>query len=112
MATSAAAPRKRRVRTTTGRGAIRWDRLGRMALLGTLGIILLLYVSPAKHWIEQSGTARAQKQDLQDLQAENARLSRRVRQLRDPAALEQEARRLGMVREGERSYVIENPPRN
>jgi cell division protein FtsB len=112
MATIAAAPRKRRVRTTTGRGPIRWDRLGRMALLGTLGIILLLYVSPAKHWVEQSGTARAQKQDLQDLQAENARLSRRVRELRDPAALEQEARRLGMVREGERSYVIENPPRN
>jgi cell division protein FtsB len=112
MATSAAAPRRRRVRTTTGGGGIRWDRLGRIALLGTLGIILLLYVSPAKHWVEQSGTARAQRHDLQDLQSENSRLSKRVRELRDPAALEQEARRLGMVREGERSYVIENPPRN
>jgi cell division protein FtsB len=112
MATATVAPRKRRVRTTTARGSIRWDRLGRLALLGTLGIILLLYVSPAKHWVEQSGTARAQKQDLQDLQAENSRLSKRVKELRDPAALEQDARRLGMVREGERSYVIENPPRN
>jgi cell division protein FtsB len=31
-----------------------------------------------------------------------------VTTLRDPAALEAQARRLGMVREGERSYVIEN----
>jgi hypothetical protein len=33
-----------------------------------------------------------------------------VRSLRDPGALEREARRLGMVRAGERSYVIENLP--
>ena len=90
---------------------MRWDRLGRLALLGTLGAILLLYVPPAKHWLEQSSTARAQKQELEELSAENTRLERRAAQLRDPAALEREARRLGMVRQGERSYVIENPPR-
>jgi len=82
-----------------------------MALLGTLGVILLLYISPAKHWLEQSSTARAQKQELQTLNAENATLKRRLRGLRNPATLESEARRLGMVKEGERSYVIENPPK-
>jgi hypothetical protein len=30
--------------------------------------------------------------------------------LRDPRALEREARRLGMVRQGERAYVIEGLP--
>ena len=90
---------------------MRWDRLGRLALLGTLGTILLLYVSPTRHWLEQSSTARAQKQELRELTAENARLERRAAQLRDPAALEREARRLGMVRQGERAYVIENPPK-
>ncbi len=89
---------------------MRWDRLGRLALLGTLGVILLLYVSPAKHWLEQSSTARAQKAELEQLTVENTRLQRRARELRDPAALEREARRLGMVRQGERPYVIENPP--
>src|SRR5215207_7872133 len=78
-------------------GRIRWDRLGRIALLAMLGVILLLYVSPTKHWIEQSGTRSAQKRELDQLTAENA-------------TLEQEARRLGMVKRGERSYVIENPP--
>ena len=89
---------------------VRWDRLGRIGLLCTLGVILLLYASPAKHWLEQSGTAREQRRELQALEAENARLERRVRILRDPMALEREARRLGMVKRGERSYVIENPP--
>ena len=81
-----------------------------MALLGTLGVILLLYISPAKHWIEQSGTARAQERELEQLTEEKERLTQRAKELRDPAALEREARRLGMVRVGERAYVIENPP--
>ena len=107
--TRRAAPRPR-ARTTAGGGRVRWDRLGRIALLATLGVILLLYVSPTKHWIEQSGTRSAQKGELKQLNAENATLKRKVSALRDPSALEQEARRLGMVRRGERSYVIENPP--
>ena len=92
-------------------GGIRWDRVGRIALLGMLCGILLLYASPAKHWLEQSSTRTAQRGELTRLNAENARLKRRVRALGDPASLEQEARRLGMVKRGERSYVIENPPK-
>ena len=105
-----AAARKRRA-PAGARGTIRWDRVGRLALLATLGVILLLYISPAKHWVEQSRTSTAQKQELQALNAENATLKRRLRGLRNPATLESEARRLGMVKEGERAYVIENPPR-
>jgi len=89
---------------------IRWDRVGRVALLATLIVIVLSYVSPARQWIRQSGTASHQKQELTDLTAENNKLKRRLRALRDPGALEREARRLGMVRVGERSYVIENLP--
>ena len=111
-----ATARTRRSAARTGAGAgtaggrIRWDRVGRIALLAMLGVILLLYLSPTKHWIEQSATRSAQKDELKELGAENATLKRKVRALRDPGALEQEARRLGMVRRGERSYVIENPP--
>ncbi len=93
------------------RTSIRWDRLGRVALLGTLFVILLLYISPAKHWWEQSRTSNAQEQELEDLTKENRGLKERVRSLRDPGALEREARRLGMVRQGERAYVIEGLPR-
>lgn len=108
---AAAAVRRRRVRARKGAGRVRWDRLGRLGLLVVLGVILLLYVSPAKHWVEQSGTKSEQQAELHTLVQENKRLKQRVRALSDPAALEQEARRLGMVKRGERSYVIENPPR-
>ena len=100
---------RRASRPTPGR--IRWDRLSRIALLGMLAVILLLYLSPTKHWFEQSSTKAAQQEELSRLDAENAKLKRQVRRLSNPGSLEQEARRLGMVRQGERSYVIENPPR-
>jgi cell division protein FtsB len=89
-----------------GSSGIRWDRLGRVALLGLLGVILLMYVSPAKHWWEQSRTAASQAEELRQLEAENAQLAERTRELRDPAVLEMEARKLGMVKVGERAYVI------
>jgi cell division protein FtsB len=92
------------------RSGIRWDRLGRVALLATLIIIVFSYASPARQWIRQSGTAGHQKQELSDLGSENRKLKQRLRALRDPGSLEREARRLGMVRAGERSYVIENLP--
>ena len=44
------------------------------------------------------------------MKAENVELRERLRALRDPGALEREARKLGMVRAGERAYVIENLP--
>ncbi len=113
MASSAVRPpagARPRYRSATRRGQIRWDRVGRVALLVVLGIILALYISPTKHWIEQSGTAGAQRDELARLKAEQDRLRGQVRDLRRPAALEREARKLGMVKRGERSYVIEGLP--
>jgi cell division protein FtsB len=95
---------------TRRRSGIRWDRLGRVALLGTLLMIVFAYASPARQWIKQSGTAGHQKQELSELSEENRNLKQRLHALRDPGALEREARGLGMVRVGERSYVIENLP--
>jgi cell division protein FtsB len=92
------------------RTGIRWDRLGRVALLGTLVVILFSYASPARQWIKQSGTAGHQAEQLGELNRDQRKLKKRLRALRDPGALEREARRLGMVRAGERSYVIENLP--
>ena len=96
-----------RKRSTT----IRWDRVGRVALLTTLVVILGLYISPAKRWWEQSRAAGEQQQELSALGRQNRQLKRRVRALRSPGALEREARRLGMVRSGERSFVIDNLPK-
>jgi len=90
---------------------IRWDRVGRLALLVVLVAVVGLYIAPAKQWFEQRDTAAAHSRQLSDLEAEHERLARRASALRNPNALEREARKLGMVRRGERSFVIENPPR-
>jgi cell division protein FtsB len=95
---------------TRRRSTIRWDRVSRFALASVLGVVVLLYISPAKHWIEQSQTADEQNTELRDLTREHRRLERQVKALDSPGALEREARRLGMVRVGERAYVIENLP--
>ena len=92
------------------RPAIRWDRLGRLALLVVLGVVVLLYVAPVSHYISQRKTAAAHQQELRGLENENRALTARARRLRRPGALEAEARRLGMVRPDERPFSIENIP--
>jgi cell division protein FtsB len=84
--------------------------VARAALLGTLGVVLLLYISPLHRWITQRNLASQQNQELRALQQQNKQLRSHIRLLRNPAALEVQARKLGMVRRGEREYVIENPP--
>jgi cell division protein FtsB len=90
---------------------IRWDRLGRWALIAVLGFVLYLYIGPATTWVSTYKEAKRKRADVAALKAENQRLRARRDQLRDPASLEQEARRIGMVKAGEKSYVIEDLPR-
>jgi cell division protein FtsB len=87
---------------------IHWDRLGRYALLIVLFAILLAYISPISHWLRQSQTAKNEEAQLAELQDENEQLKGRIADLKRPLALEREARKLGMIKEGERAYVIEN----
>ncbi len=91
-----------------GRTRIRWDRLGRWALIGVFALVLYLYIGPAVRWIETYREAGRQREAVAELRAENQRLRARKAELTAPGALEREARRLGMVKVGERSFVIEN----
>ena len=92
------------------RTPIRWDRVGRVALLAVLGVIVLLYIAPTRHYLEQRETAQAHRQELERLERERARLKARLDVLSRPDSLEREARKLGMVRRGERAFVIQNVP--
>jgi cell division protein FtsB len=93
------------------RTGIRWDRLGRWALIAVLVFVVYLYIGPAATWVSTYREAARKRAEVAALQAENRRLRERREELRDPAALEREARRLGMVKAGEKSYVIEGLPR-
>jgi cell division protein FtsB len=93
------------------RTRIRWDRLGRWALIAVLAFVVYLYIGPAASWVSTYKEAKRKRADVAALKAENTRLRERRKELKDPASLEREARRLGMVKAGEKSYVIEGLPR-
>ena len=90
---------------------IRWDRVGRWALIGVFAFIVYLYVGPARSWISTYAEAKEKRREVAALQAEHRRLVARRRAMQTPEALEREARRLGWVRAGERAYVVEGLPR-
>lgn len=90
---------------------IRWDRVGRVALLGVLIALALLYVGPALSYVDTRGRAKAQQAEVARLKAENERLLARRSALRRPGTLEREARKLGYVKAGERAYVVSGLPR-
>jgi cell division protein FtsB len=93
------------------RTTIRWDRLGRWALIAVLAFVVYLYIGPAATWVSTYREAARKRSEVAALKAENQRLRERRQELRDPEALEREARRLGMVKAGEKSYVVEGLPR-
>jgi cell division protein FtsB len=89
------------------RTRIRWDRLGRWALIGVFALVLYLYIGPAVRWVTTYRQAKEKRAEVALLHAENQRLADELHKLRAPSALEEQARRLGMVKAGEKAYVIE-----
>ncbi len=94
-----------------GARGIRWDRVSRVALLVVLLGILFLYIGPARSYWSTVQEAKHRRAEVSDLKRENAKLRAHRAALRSPAALEREARRLGMVRPRERSYVVKHLPK-
>lgn len=92
------------------RAHIRWDRIGRVALLVVLLGVIALYVNPLRAlWSTRQESAQ-RSAEVAELERENERLRARRAQLKDPRVLENEARRIGMVKPGERAFVVEGLP--
>lgn len=106
--------RSYRVYRTRPRGRARsridWDRLGRIALVLVLFAVLLSYLNPIVNLADAWRDSRSERDRYGELARENQELRERAAALSDPDAVEREARGLGMVEPGERSYVIRNLP--
>jgi cell division protein FtsB len=85
---------------------VRWDRVGRVALLVVLTVVAGLYVQDALTYLATRSQAQAQQAIVKRLQRDNAALAREQQSLHDPATIQREARALGMVLPGERPYVV------
>lgn len=72
--------------------------------------LLFLYVNPARSYIDTLREAHHRSAEVRGLLDENHHLRAKRRALDDPRALEAAARSLGMVRPGERPYVVRGLP--
>lgn len=93
-----------------GSSPIRWDRIGRALIIGVCLLVAVLYIRPLVSIVGAQGEASQRRAEVERLQSVNDRLTKRVQALKNPAALELEGRRLGMVKPGERAYVIKGLP--
>lgn len=90
---------------------IRWDRVGRVGLLVTLGIVVCLYIQPALSIYHTWRAEHQQASNVHQLLRGNAALERQIKSLNKPSTVATEARALGMVRSGEKPYVVLGMPR-
>jgi cell division protein FtsB len=81
-----------------------------VALLVVLGIVAGLYVQHAMAYLSLRSQLQRQNAAVRHLERANAALTREQRLLNDPAWIVLDARGLGMVRPGERSYRIYGLP--
>jgi cell division protein FtsB len=99
------APR-RRVQRRAGPSRVRWDRIGRIALVLVLFGVLVSYLNPIVNLVEAWQGSKSSEQQLSELKQEKVELTTQLREVSSPATLEREARRLGMVKPGEHAYVV------
>jgi cell division protein FtsB len=85
---------------------VRWDRAGRVGLLVVLAVVVGLYVQHTLAYLSTKSQSDRQQTIVDRLQRENATLERQQKSLGQSATIVRDARALGMVRPGERPYVI------
>ena len=98
-------------RTVRPRRGIRWDRVARIALLCVAVLMVYLYAGPTSSWIGAYKEAGRKRAEVAELKERNAELRARRNALRRESTLEQEARKLGMVKAGEKAFVVEGLPK-
>jgi cell division protein FtsB len=82
--------------------------VGRVALTLVLFGVLVSYLNPLVNLLDAWRDSGANREELARLQARHEKLETKVRAANSPLVVEREARKLGMVRPGERAYVIRN----
>jgi hypothetical protein len=91
---------------------VRWDRLGRVAMLCVLIVLAYLYLSAGVHLFKTWREAHGESAKVAAMQREHKTLQRQHEALASPGAVEAQARKLGLMKHGERPYIISNLPNN
>jgi cell division protein FtsB len=99
------------VRIGTGAG-VRWDRVGRVAMLCVLVALTYLYLSAGIHMLSTWRQSHRDGAAVAALEREHVLLKSQQETLSKPSSLEEEARQLGMMKRGEQPYAISGLPKN
>jgi hypothetical protein len=95
----------------TGAG-VRWDRVGRIAMMFVLAALVYLYLSAGIHMFSTWQQARTDSAAVVTMEREHGLLLRQHEALGKQQTLEAEARRLGMANKGEQQYILSGLPNN
>jgi cell division protein FtsB len=80
--------------------------LARWLAVGTLAVVALLYYRPLKSYFEMRSALEHRAAEVQSLRTERRVLARRLAGSDTPEALARRARRLGLVKPGERLFIV------
>ena len=84
---------------------------GVIVLLLILGLALSMAIGPTRQLLEQRRQIAAAADALRRLEASTKHYETQIERLKDPNYLEAKAReQMGLVRPGERSYIVVPPP--
>ena len=78
----------------------------RWLVLGVALLVGFLYYRPLSTYLETKREVDRRAAEVRELEGELTALQRRLAVARQPDAVERQARRLGLVRPGERLFVI------
>ena len=78
----------------------------RWLAVGAILLVALLYARPLRSYLSTKHQLAQRSADVRALEAEKRDLQHRLTDASTPEALQREARRLGLVRPGERLFIV------
>ncbi len=85
-------------------------RLRLVWVVGLVAVTVYLYYRPLASYFDAKAALAAQRDQVQELQSEKARLASRLAESTSIEATRREARRIGYVRPGERLFIVKGIP--
>jgi cell division protein FtsB len=95
---------KRARKPPRSRFVLRWLAVGAIVLLG------LLYARPLRSYLDAKHDLARRAADVRTLKAERRALQHRLAESTSSEALTRQARQLGLVRPGERLFIVKGVP--
>ncbi|HTC58984.1 MAG TPA: septum formation initiator family protein [Solirubrobacteraceae bacterium] len=111
-ASASRVPRARRASSARPVPRVRWDRVGRIAMLGVMMAIVYLYLSAGVRLFSAWGESKRDVTQASMLERQHKALQQQHALLSSPGTVQAEARRLGMIHPGEQAYIVSGLPGN